>query len=146
MVPSRSSLAACPQFGLRVHHDRSVPRDGFSKRFPRDEQKPDSFFAGLDRYLVATVEENERAIAGAFADQGFAAIDLLFGEHTEGLRGRAKRPGPFEHISESSVTFEEPNVGDEKSMMETLVDIDVLGPIVLIGVGLAGFLILLITH
>ena len=31
-------------------------------------------------------------------------------------------------------------------MMETLVDIDVLGPIVLIGVGLAGFLILLITH
>ena len=35
-------------------------------------------------YLVATVEENERAIAGALADQGFAAIDFLFGQDTEG--------------------------------------------------------------
>ena len=93
-VPSRSSPAACRSFGLRVHHDQSVPSDGFSKRFPRDEQKPDSFFAGLDCYLAATVEENERAIAGAFTDQGFAAIDLLFGQHTERLRCRAKRPRP----------------------------------------------------
>ena len=47
------------QLGLRVHHDRSVPGDGFPEAV-LDEQKPDSFFAGLDRYLVATVEENER--------------------------------------------------------------------------------------
>jgi hypothetical protein len=54
-----------------------------SRSGSRDEQKPDSFFAGLDRYLVATIEENERAIAGAFADQGFSAIDLLFGQDIE---------------------------------------------------------------
>jgi hypothetical protein len=32
-VPSRSSRALL-QFGLRVHHDRSVPSDGFPKQFP----------------------------------------------------------------------------------------------------------------
>jgi hypothetical protein len=34
--PSRSSRALL-QFGLRVHHDRSVPSDGFPKQFPQDE-------------------------------------------------------------------------------------------------------------
>lgn len=50
------------QLGLRIHHDRSVPRGGFPKRFSRDEHKPDSLLAGSDRYLIATVEEHARAI------------------------------------------------------------------------------------
>ena len=58
------------QLGLRVHHDGSIPGDGLPKRFPRDEQKPDSLFASLNRDLIATVEENERAIAGGARGSG----------------------------------------------------------------------------
>ena len=83
-APSRSSRTAC----------WPIPGDGLPERFPLDEQKSDSLLASLDRDLIATVEENERAIAGALADQGLAPI--LFGGHTEGLRARAKRPRPFD--------------------------------------------------
>jgi hypothetical protein len=68
------------QLGLRVHNDRSVPGHGLFERLPRDEQKPYSFLARLDGDLIAAVEQDERAIAGALADEGFGAIDLLLGE------------------------------------------------------------------
>ena len=89
-VPKLASRLS--QFGLRVH-ERSIPRDAFSKRFPRDEQKPEPFFAGLDRYLVATVEENERAIAGAVRRSGdLAAIISFSARHrrTASMRIRVK--------------------------------------------------------
>ena len=57
---------------------------GSRSGFPETSRNRIPFFAGLNRYLVATIEENERAIAGALADQGFAAIDFLFGQDTEG--------------------------------------------------------------
>ena len=74
-VPSRSSRAArCSWACVFITIGRRVPEAVSLRR-----AETGSFFAGLDRYLIATVEENERAIAGALADQGFAAIDFLFG-------------------------------------------------------------------
>ena len=65
------------QFGLRVHHARSIPGDGFPK--------PDSSLRRPgplpDRYCR---RETSERIVGALADQDLAAIDLLFGQDTEG--------------------------------------------------------------
>ena len=44
-----------------------------------------AFVAGLDGNLVTAIEENERSISGALADQSFVAIDFLFGKNAEGL-------------------------------------------------------------
>jgi hypothetical protein len=52
------------QFGLGVHHDRSVPGDGLLERAARAQQAPDTLLAGLHDDLVATVEHDERAVAG----------------------------------------------------------------------------------
>ena len=60
-VPSRSSPGACRSSACVFITIGPYWATGFSRRFSRDEQKLDSFFAGLDCYLVATVEENERA-------------------------------------------------------------------------------------
>ena len=60
------------QLGLRVHDDRSIPGDRLPDRLARDEQEADAFVAGLNRHLIAAVEENQRAIAGALADQRLA--------------------------------------------------------------------------
>src|SRR5271166_5059190 len=71
-LPPRSlRLQECPplkvlecllELLLGVHHDRSVPRDGFLKRFSREEEKPDPFVTRLHRNVVAPVKEYERAV------------------------------------------------------------------------------------
>src|SRR5580700_5854050 len=71
------------QFGLRVHHDRPVPGDRLLDRLAGDEEKADALFAGLHRDLVATVEQNERAVAGLLARYDLAAALGFFGEHAE---------------------------------------------------------------
>src|SRR5687767_1360168 len=50
-----------------VHDDRPVPRDRLVDRLARDEQEADALLAGLDRDLVATIEQHERAVAGVVA-------------------------------------------------------------------------------
>jgi hypothetical protein len=50
------------EFLLRVHHDRTVPSNGFLHWLPRDQDEPDSFLACLYLYLITSVEENKRAI------------------------------------------------------------------------------------
>src|SRR6516165_6505328 len=49
---------------LRVHHDRSVPGDRLLKRLARNQQEANPFVSGLNADLVATVEQDERAIVG----------------------------------------------------------------------------------
>src|SRR5262245_54289485 len=71
------------QLGLGVHHDRPVPGDRLLDRLAGDEQEADTFLAGLHRHLVAAVEHDERAVAGALAHQGFALRRLLLGQHAE---------------------------------------------------------------
>src|SRR6185437_2472003 len=50
------------QLGFRVHHDRAVPRDGFFNRLAGHEKKADAVLAGLDRDLVAAIEQQHRSI------------------------------------------------------------------------------------
>src|SRR2546430_1837945 len=57
------------QLGLGVHHDRAIPGDRLLDRLARDQEEPDALLAGLDRHLVAAIEQHERAISRSFADQ-----------------------------------------------------------------------------
>src|SRR5579864_8232444 len=50
------------QLLLGVHHDRSVPGDGFRQRLAGHQQEADPLVAGLHRDLVAAVEEHEGAV------------------------------------------------------------------------------------
>src|SRR5262245_22498529 len=79
------------QLGLGVHHDRAIPSNRLLDRLARDQQEPDALVAGLDRDLVAAVEQHERAVAGALADQGLSALAFLLGQDAERLRGIAER-------------------------------------------------------
>src|SRR6516162_11136243 len=74
------------QLRLGVHHDRAIPGDRFLDGLARDEEKPDAVVAGLDRDLVAAVEEHQRAVAGALAHQSLAVGALLLGERAERSR------------------------------------------------------------
>ena len=65
-----------PQLSLRAHHDRSMPGDGLAETFARDEQKSNSL-AGLNCHPIATVEENEQAVAVALANREIASRDGL---------------------------------------------------------------------
>src|SRR5215469_3010799 len=47
------------ELGLCVHYDWPIPGDGLLEWFSRDEQKPNSFISGLDRYLIAAIKEDE---------------------------------------------------------------------------------------
>ena len=68
-VPSRSSRGARCNWGLRVHHDgRRVPEAVFLRRAETG-------------FLLLRPGPLPR---GALADQGFAAIDFLFDQDTEG--------------------------------------------------------------
>src|SRR5215510_16525097 len=71
------------ELGLRVHHDRAVPGDGFLDRLAGDEQEAHAFVAGLHGNLVATVEHDERPVADALAHERLALRGVLFGEHAE---------------------------------------------------------------
>src|SRR5215475_4799318 len=73
------------QLGLGVHHDRAIPRNRLLDRLARDQQEPDALLAGLDRDLVSAVEQHERAVAGALADQGLSALAFLLGQDSERL-------------------------------------------------------------
>src|SRR5262245_24379697 len=88
------------QLGLRVHHDRAVPGDRLLDRLARDQEKAGALLAGLDRHLVAAVEQHERAVAGALAHETLAPTVVLLGEHAERLRGARKRAGALEHVCE----------------------------------------------
>ena len=88
------------QLGLCVHDDWSIPRHRFLEAACRRRAEIGFLVSGFNCHLIAAVEENERTVAGALTDQSFAPVDLLFGQNTEGVRGRAKRPRPFEHVSE----------------------------------------------
>jgi len=49
--------AGLPQLGVRVHHDRPIPGDAVpEERAPWDAN---SLIPGLNRHLIATVEESE---------------------------------------------------------------------------------------
>src|SRR5262245_24582404 len=80
------------QLGLGVHHDRAIPRNRLLDRLARDQQEPDALVAGLHRDLVPAVEQHERAVAGALADQGLSALAFLLGQDAERLRRIAERP------------------------------------------------------
>jgi hypothetical protein len=47
------------QFAGVVHDDRAVPRHWLLNWFPRNQQEPDAFVAGLNGNLIAAVEQNK---------------------------------------------------------------------------------------
>src|SRR5580700_7268059 len=51
-----------PNLLLRVHHDRTVPRDGFLERLTGNQQETNPLGAGLHGNLVAAVKQNQRAV------------------------------------------------------------------------------------
>ena len=53
------------QFSLAIHHDWTIPGNGLLQRLAGNEQKAEAQFAGFHGDLIAPVELNERAIAGA---------------------------------------------------------------------------------
>src|SRR5258705_280527 len=83
---------------LRVQNDRCVPSDRLLDRLARDQQEANPLVAGLNRDLIAAIEQHQRSIAGFLAHHDLVAVDFLLGEHTERLRGRAERAGALEHI------------------------------------------------
>src|SRR5580704_8717399 len=109
-APKRTALSdKCPgaqlterllQLGLRVHHDRPMPGDGLFDRFARHQKEANSLIAGLHRYLVAAVEQYERAIAGLIAHQSLIGAVGLLGEHAEWLRCRTEIARALEHVGE----------------------------------------------
>src|SRR5262245_27113243 len=88
------------QLGLGVHDDRAIPRNRLLDWLARDQQEPDALVAGLDRDLVSAVEQHERAVAGALADQGVSALAFLLGQDAERLRRIAERARSREHVGE----------------------------------------------
>src|SRR5579883_517450 len=86
------------QLRLRVHHNRTVPRDRLLQRPSRDKQKSDAFVACRDRNLVAAFEQDEGAVASPLAYQGFLPADRLLRQDAERFRCRAERTGPLENI------------------------------------------------
>src|SRR6187551_1571281 len=81
-----------PQFRLRVHHDRPVPRDWLLDGLTRNQQEPDPLIARLDDDLVSAVEEHERSIAKVIL-----AVFQLVADRAR-LGGVAERAAPGEHI------------------------------------------------
>ncbi len=78
------------ELGLRVHDDGPVPGDRLPDRPSRHQKEPDALLAGLDRHLIAAVEEDERTVAGLLADQDLVAVDRFLGEHAQRLRREAE--------------------------------------------------------
>ena len=68
-VPSAQLADGLLQLGLRVHDDGPVPGDRLLDRLARNQQEADALLAGLNRDLIAAVEQHQRPIAGALADQ-----------------------------------------------------------------------------
>src|SRR5262249_10552699 len=75
------------EFGLRVHHDRPVPGDRLADWFAREEEETDALLAGLSGDLIATIEDDERAIASLLAHYHLLAVDRLLRKHAERLGG-----------------------------------------------------------
>jgi hypothetical protein len=87
------------QFLFSVHDDGAVPGDRLLEGLARNQKEPDPLLTRLHGNLIAAVEKDERAIAGAIADQGLAAIDGFLGERAEGpgeiCETQLGRKGPF---------------------------------------------------
>src|SRR5215475_1137572 len=60
--PALQVLERLPELLLRVHYDWAVPGHGLLDRLSRNQEEPDSLVPGVDRDLVAAVEEYERAV------------------------------------------------------------------------------------
>ena len=71
-VPLLSSATACCSSALVFITIGPYQATGSSMRLARDQEEPDAVVAGLDRDLVAAVEQHQRAVAGALAHQGLA--------------------------------------------------------------------------
>src|SRR5713101_7586722 len=88
------------QFRIGVHHDRSVPGDRLLDRLARDQQEADAFLAGLDRHLVAAVEQHQRPVSRPLADERRSLRIVLLGQNAQRFGRAGKRPRSLEHIGE----------------------------------------------
>jgi fluoroacetyl-CoA thioesterase len=73
------------EFGLRVHHDRPVPRDRLLDRLAGDQQESDAVLASLDGDLVAAIEQHQGAVARPLPHQRFTILTRFFGQDTKRL-------------------------------------------------------------
>src|SRR5262245_47084631 len=84
---------------LRVHYDRAVPGHRLLDRLSRNQEEPDPLVPGVDRDLVAAVEEHERAVVGLPRGRCVSPFDP-FCRHSEGNRGVAELPISRKNICE----------------------------------------------
>src|SRR5437660_3984366 len=65
------------QLLLRIHYYGAVPGNRLLDRLAGDEEKTDSFAAGLHHDLISTIEEHERMIADVVDGRGVGVNDLI---------------------------------------------------------------------
>src|SRR5215467_873845 len=92
-------LESLPELLLRVHYDRAVPGHRLFERLSRNEEEPDSLVSGVDRDLVAAVEERERAVVGLPRRRRVSPFNP-FGRYREGGRCVAELPISRKNIRE----------------------------------------------
>src|SRR5215470_19479241 len=92
-------LESLPELLLRVHYDRAVPGHGLLDRLSRNQEEADPLVTGVDRDLVAAVEERERAVVGLTRRRRISPFDP-FCRHREWPRGVAELPISRENIRE----------------------------------------------
>ena len=61
----------CLQFFLGVHHDRSIPGNGFVQRLPADQQKAYPILCTADLHFLSAAKEHQRSIFSIGIDVSF---------------------------------------------------------------------------
>src|SRR3989441_7101189 len=95
--PPRSTLFPYTTL-FRSHHNRPPPGDRLRDRATGNEQEAYPGVAGLDRDLVARVEQHKRSIAREL--RSAAGIAHPFGADRTGRRCVAEAPTPLEDVGE----------------------------------------------
>src|SRR5438093_6357355 len=98
--PALQLIKRLAQFRLRVHDDGAVPGDRFLERLSGHEQEPDAVCAGVHHDVVATVEEDERAVVDFGWRRGMLPPSDAFGRYGKGLGRVTELSGSAEHIRE----------------------------------------------
>lgn len=86
------------QFGLGVHHDRTMPCHRLLDGRAADQQETDSVLAGTHHYFVASVEQDERAIPRHIAHEVIVIARCAFGQYTDVGRCVPERSAALENV------------------------------------------------
>src|ERR1043166_8529808 len=88
-----------PQFGLGVHHDRTVPSYGLFERLTRDQEEANALGASLHDDFVAAVEQDEGMVLRVI-NRGRVRVNRRLGEDGLRIARVAERSAAGKHVSE----------------------------------------------